>query len=486
MRRRIIIWVLIMIILITACNLGQVIKPTSELPTPKVPLADSTEIVVDTTATIPTPEAPSRVAEAGESLVTYVFSEGIGDIAVQVSLPDTPRYEDGAGVIVDIATFFTEARRFHLSLDVTQIGMIHISYLWPGKSDPSGARSEGTYDYGGEDSIRALRDVIRFASGQITDRDGYYLDDLIAMTPLTDQVGLYAFSHPGIAAVNVLALCGDELPNVGYLVGRENPTQDAISSVELGYWDEDNRPVVNPLYVYPGSYTPTEIVIDYSAVRWDPTYTQPGWDYVGRAYLDLNGNGALDVTDFNFGPRIPTMYEKRYYSVALTRALLESGALSESIWPEDLATPEEARETWPFRTSVHRYPELASLTPNLKVMLVFADRDHVQPSLDKPHIHQAYDGFRHAAGLWTRLNPDLAYVAWVDAELVATSPDNPANTEPGDWMDIRSWSYRDIRNASKLVPLAAVAEMADRLHEGVWDDDLGEIIIDFPAPTSHP
>ena len=486
MNRRTFLCALTVLILVSACNLNQAIESPSE-PSDVLPQPTKQGGTIPDAPTIPSgSKEPAGVAAAGERFITYIPSEGIGNIAVQVSIPNTPRYDDGAGVIVDVATFFTESRRFHLSLDVTQIGMIHISYLWPGKSDPTGAKSDGTFDYGGEDSIQALRDVIRFASGQIADVDGFYMNELMAMTPLTDQVGLYAFSHPGIAAVNVMALYGDELPNVGYLIGRENPTLDALSSVELGYWDEDRRPVNNPLYTYPGSYTATEIVLDYRDVRWDPTYTQPGWDYVGRAYLDLNGNGVLDGSDFAFGPRIPTMYDKRYYSAALTLALRESGALTEASWPVDLATPEEARNMWPFRSSVQRYPELISQAPNLKVMLVFADRDHVQPSLDKPHIHHAYDGFSHAAGLWTRLNPDQAYVNWVSEEIGATFPDNPANTEPGNWMDIRSWSYRDILNAAKMVPLAAVAEMADRLHEAIWDDNLEATLVDAPAPTGGP
>jgi hypothetical protein len=356
--------------------------------------------------------------------------------------------------------------------------------LWPGKSDPSGAQSDGTYDYGGALSIQALRDVIRFVSGDIPDRDGHTIHDLCAIVPLTGQVGLYAFSHPGIAAVNVLALHGDQLPSVGYMIGRENPTLDAISSVELGYWGEDGRAVINPLYSYPEGYSPTEIHLDYDAVRWDETYTQEGWDYVGRAYLDLNSNGSTDGGDFLFGPRIPTMFGKRTYSAALTQALLDNGALSLETWPEDLARPEEAASLWPFRESVDRYPVLATMTPQLKVMLVMARRDHVQPLHDKPHIHHAYDGFHHGAGLWTRLNPDRAYVEWMDREFGAVFPDNPANQEPSDWLEAPSWAYPDFRGSQTIAPLAAVAEMADRLHEDAWEDDLSTTLIDVPAPAA--
>ena len=38
------------------------------------------------------------------------------------------------------------------------------------------------------------------------------------------------------------------------------------------------------------------------------------------------------------------------------------------------------------------------MMPDIKVMLVFAQVDHAQAALDKPHIHQAYQGFRFEAG----------------------------------------------------------------------------------------
>ncbi len=198
------------------------------------------------TLLIPTTDVVAAQPPHPRELITYVDSLGIGEIAVQVRVPETPRYPEGAGVVVEASTFWVDPHGFYASADVTELGLIHIAYLWPGKEDPSGAKSGGTFDYGGEGSIRALRDVIRFAAGQIPNRDGLYLEDLIAITPLTDAIGLYAFSHPGIAAVNVLALHGDQL-SVGYFVGRENPTLDVLSAVEVGHWGETGPPVLNPL-----------------------------------------------------------------------------------------------------------------------------------------------------------------------------------------------------------------------------------------------
>ncbi len=419
-----------------------------------------------------TPPSPAQPAAPGAQVVTYIPSEGIGAIAVRITFPAQPRYADGAGVVVDVAPFLTRTDDFYEDLDAAPLGLIRVAYLWPGKASAStGARSEGTNDYGGPIGTQALRDVIRFAAGLIPDRGGRYLSDLSPFPVLTDNVGLYAFSHPGIAAVNVLALYGDQLP-VAYLVGRENPTIDCITAMELGHWD-NNQPVINPLYRYPDDYTPTALHLDYSTVRWGADLRYPQQTYVGYPYFDLNGNGRPDQGDFILGRQVPTMEEKRLYSAALTQALVDNGALSLDHWPSDVATPDEAAAAWAFRSSVGRYADLAQQAPNLKVLLVFADHDHVQPVPDKPHIHQAYDGFHHTAGLWVRLNPDQAYLSGLPRlKGLERFQEHPANTEPADWLTVEAWGYPATGGASKLVPQAAVAEMADRTHENRWEDDL--------------
>ena len=80
------------------------------------------------------------------------------------------------------------------------------------------------------------------------------------------------------------------------------------------------------------------------------------------------------------------MWGKRYYSRALTAALLNNGALALDSWPVDLATPAEAELYWPYRIAVNNYPALLSQAPNLRVMLVFCRDDHVQTAVQKaPH-----------------------------------------------------------------------------------------------------
>jgi len=138
-------------------------------------------------------------------------------------------------------------------------------------------------------------------------------------------------------------------------------------------------------------------------------------------------------------------------------------------------------------------------------MLVFAQKDHLQEAVDKPHIHQAFQGFRFQAGLWVRLNPDRVYVqdmlqktayvglpvtpaATATQEPALEFPDNPANTQPADWMNIRAYAYPDQGIAENLVPLAAVEEMADRSYDGRWDENFGQTLYSYSssAPAYQP
>lgn len=421
-----------------------------------------------------TPNDTRVLTPAGDTLYTYVNSPGLGEIAVRVELPESARYPEGAPVVVHASTFFAGAREFHRVFDTMQIGAIAVSYVRPGITDVhTGKRSGGTCDYGGPNHLAALRDVIRFASGEVPDVDGAYLDELIAITPIFDNVGMYASSHSGIVATNVLAYHGSEIPRLKYFVGRENPTRDEMYALELGHFDEHRNQIFNPHY-HAEDYTRTTIHVDYSKIGW----VYDGLHPTGRPdFLDDHGQPA-HLTH----PTIcPTPFNTRFYSRGLTQALLDNGALTLDNWPDDLATPRMTQDVWPFRTTVHNYPKIALEIPDLKVMLTFAEMDHVQAAPDKPHIRQAYDGLRKTAGLeWVRLNPDRVYAEAMDPVYASAVSDNPANTEPADWMDAEAWGFGGVTSQAKYdIPVAAVAEMADRVRADDWSDDLDNVLFDF-------
>jgi hypothetical protein len=389
--------------------------------------------------------------------------------------------------VVVASPIFRTTNSFLTDLDLNSLGLIQVGYLWPGQEDANtGTQSSGTFDYGGNQSVQVLRDVIRFASGLIPDDDGRFISSLIHVAPLVDEVGIYAFSDAGIAAVSALSMYGDSLPGVKYFIGRENPTVDTLSCLEAGFMDDAGQPVFNPFYNYPESYKSTAINISYENIGWDQTYTDDHTLAEGRAFLDLDGSGDISANDFIFSRQIPIIYGKRYYSVALTQALLDNGALTLSIWPADLATPIETAHDWPLRQSADKYQNLSTTIPNLRVMLVFAQEDHAQAAQDKPHIHQAFQGFRFEAGLWVRLNPDRSYVQSLMPSAGDEFPDNPVDTQPEDWMQVGTYAYPEKGLAGSLVPLSAVAEMADRTHFNRWDENLGQVLYIFFPPAVQP
>ena len=440
-------------------------------------MADRMHARSEANETDATEEAPSVGSVAIEDTddrvggwITFVQSEGIGRIAVHVQAPETPRFHDGAPVVVNVSGFFTGSSGFDYELDPDALGCVYITYLWPGKRDArTGVASEGAYDYGGADCLAALRDVVRYATGEIDDAAGQSLQQLIDQPVRLDVAGIYAFSHSGIAATNVMALHGSTFPGIRFFVGRENPTIDTHYPLEPGYWDDETgRAVHNPFYD-PAGYTPTSTAIDYSTVYWSYEHERPAFR-------------ALDAgqPDFVCSTKHPRMWGKDYWSTDLLQALLDNGSLTTENWPENLATPEEAAMYWPQRMTVFNYRYLPEQLPNLRVMLLFAADDHVQTAIDKPHIHQAYDGFHDVADLWCRLNPDRAYVEALLGEGVgAAIPDNPANTEPSTWAASRSWGYRTPpRSLNTLVPLAGVAEMLDRTAYDVWEANLEDVLSD--------
>jgi hypothetical protein len=243
--------------------------------------------------------------------------------------------------------------------------------------------------------------------------------------------------------------------------------------LEIGHFDDRRKPIYNPYYSHEG-YTPTMIAVNYSHLGWIQNEDYPE----GRPVFRVE-NGQ----DYILDDKGPNIEGRRFFSDALTQALLNNNIFTYENWPDDVATPQMTSDFWPYRTPILNYELIGSKLPDLKILLSFASVDHVQAAPDKPHIRQAYDGFHKRAGLWTRLNCDLSYV---QAEIHPSAtfeggfPDNDANTEPGNWyLEAREWGFAEKlagELTSRTIPLAGVAEMADRVQANNWAENLPAVI----------
>ncbi|MFC2106183.1 hypothetical protein ACFLS0_05495 [Candidatus Bipolaricaulota bacterium] len=412
-------------------------------------------------------------------VTTHIACSEVGRVAVRIDVPVSPRYGDSAPVVVVASTWFVEKYSldqtpFHLVYNPIDVGAISISHLWPGKTDPeTGIGSDGHFDVGGPLCLAALRDTIRFALGLIPDQHGAYLADLIDVVPLYDNVGMFASSHAGVVATNVMAYHGETFPGLKYFVGRENPTMAEMYPLEIGHFDDARNPIYNPFYD-PSGYTSTSIAVDYSTLGWIQNAAYPE----GRPVFRVPAG-----TDYVLDDKGPTIDGVRWFSPALTQALLDNGVFTQANWPADLATPQQTAAFWPYRVPVEHYAAIGEKLPDLHVLIPFASRDHVQAAPDKPHIRQAYDGFHKTAGLWTRLNCDLVYVQSEihgSASLADGFPDNDANTEPLDWLtQAESWGFADRlagQMTARTIPLAGIAEMVDRVHADNWSANLTVVL----------
>ncbi|MFQ5858493.1 MAG: hypothetical protein ACE5LU_23080, partial [Anaerolineae bacterium] len=333
-----------------------------------------------------------------------------GTLAVRIVAPASPadaRYPEGAPVVVyavgGVSAGTLRTQQLSLADDV-----IRIFFLYPGGTD-LGRSSDGTYDYRGPNSIAALRDVIRYAAGELTDSLGRTIDDVVPVPVLHDEIGLFGSSNGGNIVVAVAAEHGVDLADhVRYIIQWESPVSSQISTMDLGGFRLDcpgERPehwsVINPRY---RGYGPLEVDIDYRQIAYDASdarhpifldgtgdgrYTTVLDPSTGCLTPDLDLDGTLELNE-DFPLRKDGAGQS--YSRPATQAMADQNIFGVS-WPGDIATVAEANAFWDLREAVRLYPGALTNIPDLEGMVLISIRDHKQDAPDHPHIHQAFDGW---------------------------------------------------------------------------------------------
>ncbi len=402
-----------------------------------------------------------------------------GTIAVRIYVPSRPRYPDGAPVIIYVPGGDSRGS-LQNAFPKESDDMAIIYFLFPGGVDmKSGRRTDGVYDYRGMGCIEVLKTVILYAAGKVSDTSGNKIDDVLPVPVLHDNIGLIGASNGGNIVIATPALYGEEMRgNLRYVIQWESPVSSQIATVDLGPIKHNCSPneFVNPRYI---SYDPLVLKVDFSDLFYNPSepvykvfhdgngdgrYTTVISPETGLPTPDLNLNGILEL-DEDFPLSSYTDGIKSIYSRPVTHALKENGVIS--TWPPDIATPEEADEFWDIREAVRLYGDALKNIPDLRGMILANVKDHVQAAPDKPHIHQAFDGWNRS-GAWVKINPEPSYLIEVDPSLAGREdlPDNAANVPPSNWSVYDYCVPEDI--SADIYQLAGIHEMADRVYYNRW------------------
>jgi len=462
-----------------------------------------------------TPPVPGRMLPGCKPYPVRLPSEGAGGgaLAVLVEAPDKPdlaRYPEGAPVLVLVMGGFSPVAYGRSRMpQLVRHGVVLITFNYPGGGEGE-TRSDGEYDYRGIRSLQAVRDVVRFALGELRDQRGRKLHEVVGLKILYSDVGVLGSSSGGIVFFGTFGLYPKALRNLAFYVGWENPTTSQTLLVDLGGHDiRSGKPWPNPAFL---AYGPESCRVDYSRLKWDPDKEFDVRDYrhmdrgakvIGRdrgaLYLDNNGNGRCDVpvpyggrSDFDLNRNgkpdkdedwafwaFPEIHDGRvryYYSLEVIRAATEQRVFGPGGPPDKIATLAECKKYWRIRNSLRGIRLIPRYAPNLRVLLVSGRDDHAQGCPVFPGIQQAYDAFGRAR-VWRRLNPDIEYVRLVlGPRTPRDMPDNDANCtiRPGTMRRYAHPVDRPfIRNGALI---AAVLEMSDRVYKRCWDRNLRRVL----------
>ncbi len=453
---------------------------------------DPADQPVDVPADDATDPGVDPVVDGQGQLRVHLPSEvAPGDgLALRISHPsrDAARHAEGAPVVViapggqSVGTLgFDEVHPITESA-----GVVVILALLQGGGDEYAHISSGTYDYRGADSKRALRDVLRYAMGELPDDDGFIITERIPWAD-TDLVGVVGMSHGGNLVLTTLAEYGSALAGLDWFASWESPVGDQYVPVELGSIDDI---VLNPYYV-PGTCTVTTCPWPgfTAALAWDSSFSTEivdpldgtMWAISGIFFLDVDGNGVRGAGEFmipgipgpgemSSGEHLPHLYfsSEMADEIEARRSELFSDGL-----PSWMASPAEMRDYWTERDGSLVIGDVHASLPDLLVMVLGTALDHVQGQPDHPHLRSHLAGWLDAGHAWVRLNPDAAYVAAASGEPASGIPESDAGT-PLPWPDTGLHLLPETVDEHAVE--AAVMELTDRVRAGNTDADLDAVL----------
>jgi len=442
-------------------------------------------------------------------------STGGGTLAVRVSRPDDPRrvrYGDsGAPCAIYIPGAYIPGQlNVGDTPDLLAQGFVVVTYLFPGGVDPNnGSTSDGVYDDRGDACQQATRDVALFAQGLLTDDKNETISEIAGVEVLSANVGIYGYSNGGTIALTTLGRYGDNAGTIAWLAGFENPSNDQVSTNELGTRADDANPFVDAdgdgfsdndgaNGAYAGFEFPS-FAIDYSVLTFDADYvwTMEESTHTGILYFDNNSNGEFDAQ--TGGPLVPDPngngvldVDEDYPCRGLAREdrgewkgilsipaaeAVEAQQLKE--WPAAYFSADESREYWGIRNATTWLPRALENQPRMACITAFSILDHVQWRKDFPQTNAWAEGFSRSKH-WYRLNADRAYLQVCAGQSLPLAADWPANDVPAP-EDFFQAAQPEGAVIDKWFIVAAATELADRTQFNNWSRNLTAPIWTMPV-----
>jgi len=427
---------------------------------------------------------PPMVKE--HSISTYVPSEGVpgSGVAVNLIYPKKARYKDGAPIAVVIPGGLGPSG-LGFEMHACQTGIVEVRFAFPGGGTPQFGTA-GTFDNRGEESLKALKDVILFAGGQKADYKGRSVEELLkpVVKVQPENIGLVGWDIGGNQALAVLGKYSVALSFVKWLVFYESPVGSMFCPASLG---SASDLLLNKHY-REGSAATGNILMDYRKLNWAETSFRtpnrltsrkrgsPGLK--GVLYFDENANNIWEESyEFAFTSALDVDLMKQYFPPQITGAI-QRVELFKGYWPKNIATLEETEKFFADRDGSLFVEKVASEFPDLFVTIFASKADHDQQQPDHPHIAFLYNSFLGHKVRFLRLNPDPNYMVAVGG----MNHINFANNKPNAAID--SDSIMEQLESEGLLPdyvyiEAAVAELADRTKGKIYKETLNGVIVDY-------
>lgn len=312
---------------------------------------------------------------------------------------------------------------------------------------PGNGLSEGVNDRRGAGSRAALGTVLAWAAGEVRDRGGCTLAERATAADPAD-LHLVGTSNGGNLALSLLADDAVSLPPITGLVLWETPAAPVFVNVDLG---------ADPTVYTPGTCAwEAETGLLCAApdlpLRWSPRAGDAGcWD--------VDGNAACTAADVAIHATEDPTRELGMLSPEIAATYEAQGV---DLPAAGFGTAAESAAWWAERDGSRLAPTAVARHPELPVLLVASETDHVQTMADHPHVHGLGEALQRSGAAWVRLNPGAE---WLDGVGGENPPDLPLRLA-----DPRARLLTEEEEDPLPEAIGAgVLELSTRAREGRWD-----------------